>query len=468
MSLRTRPLVLVAALGLLLAGVSPAAGAGPDPVLAWSARADMAGPRPLDGATLDEHVAVWLDGDRDVATVTFALDGRTTRTERMAPFTLLGDDKAGRAYRLDTADLGAGPHDVRATVTTRTGERRTVTATFRVGDAAPVPPTRPVPPPRPDPEVPGPAGDDVLAVRGEGFTLDGRPFDMWGVRTASATVSDAQTEHLVAQLDDYRAHGVNTVAVYWMGSRSANHNPFSSDGRRLDPDHVRRMVRIVEEAADRDMVVLVGIFYQAAPFTFRDADAVRAAVRTATTALLPHRNVVLNIANEQNSEGYRDSEDVYDLRDPARVVELLRIVHEVDPERVAGAGGYDRARNVAIGRSPEADVLLFDTGDAADRVQLSAYRAYRAAGIDTPMVNVEQYGGYTNGRPRGVFDADLRAEYRGEVASAAAEPGLSTFFHNGPWFQVLPMRYDLGGAGTAEDPGVRWYFELVRAARAGG
>ena len=63
---------------------------------------------------------------------------------------------------------------------------------------------------------------------------------------------------------------------------------------------------------------------------------------------------------------------------------------------------------------------------------------------------------------RGVFPEEVRRAYRREVAAAASRPGLSVSFHNSPWCQQEPMRYDLGGSGTRDDPGIRWYFESVR------
>ena len=99
-------------------------------------------------------------------------------------------------------------------------------------------------------------------------------------------------------------------------------------------------------------------------------------------------------------------------------------------------------------------------------MQERVYDTFRAAGITgKPVVNVEQFGGWTNGFARGVFGDALRSEYPREVQSAARRGGLSTFFHNGPWMQTEPMRYDLAGRGTAGYPGVRWWFEAVRAAR---
>src|SRR5215213_5338842 len=73
------------------------------------------------------------------------------------------------------------------------------------------------------PAAPPPAADNPrLDVRGERFLLDDKPFDVWGVRVASATKDDAQTDHLVAQLDEYKAHGVNTVSVFYQGSSGGN------------------------------------------------------------------------------------------------------------------------------------------------------------------------------------------------------------------------------------------------------
>ena len=307
----------------------------------------------------------------------------------------------------------------------------------------------------------------VLTVQADRFLLDGRPFDMWGIRTASGTQDDAQCDHLIAQLDDYKAHGVNTVTVFYMGCRGASYDPFSPDGRQIDPGHQGRMERIIRACAERGMVVVVGLFYQAAPFGLRDAEAVRTAVRTVATALRPHRNVIINVANEQNSGEWADTAAIYDFRDPERIIELCRLVHEVDPERLVGGGGYDHEKNIVIGRSPEVDVLLFDTA-GPDLGSGGLYDRFVAGGVrGKPIVNVELFGGWTKRFERGVFPEEVKRVYRREVEAAASRPGLSVFFHNNPWCQREPMRYDLGGSGSDADPGIRWYFEHVRGTRGG-
>jgi hypothetical protein len=310
----------------------------------------------------------------------------------------------------------------------------------------------------------------VLTTDENRFRLDGDLIDLWGIRTASATASDDQCQHLIDQLNQYAAHGVNAVTVFFMGCSGSNYDPFSPDGTEIDEGHVRRMQRIVEACAERDMVVVVGIFYQHAPFGLEDADAVRAAVRRVAEHLRPYGNVVLNIANEHTSWGWRDATDVFDFQDPDRILELCEVVHDVDSDRLVGGGGYHPETCAVIGRSAAADIVTFDTGDE----ELTGFdsgaihdRLVRAGVHEKPIVNVELFGGWTDNFPRGVYPPEARHACEEELERAAARPGLSVFFHSNPWCQTpdLPLRYDLGGQGTADDPGIRWYFELVRAVR---
>ena len=308
-----------------------------------------------------------------------------------------------------------------------------------------------------------------LTIDGERWLFDGRPFDLWGIRTASGTMDDDQCRHLTDQFDAYLAHGVNAVTVFYQGCRGGNYDPFTPDGTAVDPGHQERMERIVQAAAERGMVVIVGIFYQAAPIGLADADAVRNAVRAVTDGLQPYRNIIINVCNEPNSGEWRKF-PAFDFNDPQRVIELCRLVHEVDPDRIVGGGGYDHTLNPIIGRCDDVDVLLFDTA-GIEHGSGALFDRFRANGVTgKPMVNVETFGGWTKQFLRGVFDADVRQAYFREIDDALARPGLSVFFHNNPWCQSQtdPLRYDLGGQGTPDDPGIRWYFERVRERRGQG
>ncbi len=309
-------------------------------------------------------------------------------------------------------------------------------------------------------------GQARLTIDGERWRMDGRPFEMWGIRTASGTMDEAQCRHLIDQFDTYLAHGVNAVTVFYMGCRGGNYDPFSRDGTAVDGGHQGRMERIVAAAAERSMVVIVGIFYQAAPIALADAEAVRNAVRTVAAALRPYRNVVINVCNEHNSGEYQKF-PAFAFNDPQRVIELCRIVHDVDADRIVGGGGYDHATNPVIGRADDVDVLLFDTAGIAHGSG-ELFDRFRAEGVaGKPIVNVETFGGWTKQFPRGVFSDEVKQAYDREIDDALARPGLSVFFHNNPWCQsqTEPLRYDLGGRGTPDDPGIRWYFERIRERR---
>lgn len=313
----------------------------------------------------------------------------------------------------------------------------------------------------------------TVGIRERQLTLDGRPFPLWGIRVASASQTQPLTEQLIANLDEYRAHGVNAVAVFYMGSLGLHTDPFSPDGGKIDPAHQARIDQIIRACDQRGMVAIVGIFYQRAPTPqLRDWSAVENSVRTVAAALRPHRNVILNIANEQNSSVYKGL-PWERVREPASLVDLCRIAKLADPQRLIGAGGYDHAKNEIIGASPHVDVLLYDTKGPED-LDLTLHRRFLAAGVKKPMVNIELFGGWTKQwQPPGVYPAHAKAPHLAAIEDVAAAhargEGLYLCFHSSPWCQGTadpkprePMRFDLGGHGTPTNPGMRWFFEHVR------
>lgn len=319
-----------------------------------------------------------------------------------------------------------------------------------------------------------------LSVEGDRFLINDRLVDIYGIRVASASHKEAYTRDLLLNLDAYKAHRVNAVTVFLQGSSGGYADPFSADGTSLDPEHLDRMRRIIEACDERGMVVIVGIFYQRTMANaddsrrLADAEAVRQAVRTATRELRGYQNIIINIANEQNSSWYQRL-DFFDFNDPENIIALCGEVKSTDPERLVGGGGYHDDHNVVIGRSPLVDVLLFDTWSqdiAANQDSGWHYDYFVENGVSAkPIVNVELYGGWTracvteDGRA-GFYSPTHKAMHYQDIDSAVQRPGLSVFLHSNPWYQGpsmdLPMRFDLGGDGTAEDPGVRWWFQYVR------
>jgi hypothetical protein len=310
-------------------------------------------------------------------------------------------------------------------------------------------------------------GSAVLSIAGERWLMNGLPFKPWGIRVASAVNDAESTQQLLAQLDDYRAQGLNSLAVFYQGSSGGYSNPFSPDGKTIDAAVQSRMVEIIRAAEARQMMVIVGIFYARSPFPFRDREAVRHVLRTVTESLRPYSNIVINIANEHNNPRFAPTADICDFRETNVIIELCRLVKELHPQRLVGGGGYDHTKNEIIGRSPYVDVLLFDTFGASPDSGALCDR-FQAAGVtNKPIVNVEIFGAWTlKFLPPGVFSDEVKAAHFGEIEAAARRPALSVFLHNSPWVQgpdqKFPRRYDLGGDGTAASPGLRWYFQRIQ------
>ncbi|MFP2908552.1 hypothetical protein ACLESD_26560 [Pyxidicoccus sp. 3LFB2] len=436
--------------------------AGSNADLWVSAFASRSGAVALPGRTVQGDVYIFAAQRANVSKVDFFLDGAFQRSEATAPYDFAGGTET-TARPFDTRPLTNGVHTIRALYTFTSGGTFEALATFTTANVSGSDGGTGL-----DAGTPGDGGTSpdggsivtpVLTTSGNQFRLDGAPFDMWGIRVGSASQSQANTDHLLAQLDEYRAHGVNTVTVFYQGTSGGASDPFSSDGLSVDPAHQARMERILRAAAERDMVVVVGIFYQRAPFGLQSAEAVRNAVRTVTRLLRPYRHVIINIANEQNSTGWDDT-TVIDFNDPQTIIQLCAVVHQEDPARLTGGGGYDHTRNLTIGRSPEVNALLFDTNGPEDSGAL--HDTFVAGGVTgKPIVNVEVFGAWSRTTVRGVFEDSMKAEYLAEIQRAAARPGLSVFFHSNSWCQELPNRYDLAGYGTSADPGMRWYFDAV-------
>ena len=317
----------------------------------------------------------------------------------------------------------------------------------------------------------------ALSIQGNQFYLDEEILPMWGIRVASASQSEENTTRLLAALEDYKSYGVNSVSVYMQGSSGGYSDPFRNGGREIDTAHLRRLTHILEACQQHKMVVIVGIFYQRTMATdslcrLKNKRAIFRAVKTLTKALRPYDNVILNIANEQNSAYYKRYR-AFDFNDPANIIQLCRQVKKADPDRIVGAGGYHDSLNVIIGKSSFVDVLLFDTfsGDVEkNRHSGWHYDYFRNMGVpDKPCINVEIFGGWTKQFvPPGVYTTEGKRLHTQEIDEALKRPGLHVHLHANVWMQGpsggYPLRYDLGGLGTAQDPGIRWWFEHLKHA----
>tara|TARA_X000000950_G_C13774932_1_gene602573 strand:+ start:130 stop:1143 length:1014 start_codon:yes stop_codon:yes gene_type:complete len=318
----------------------------------------------------------------------------------------------------------------------------------------------------------------VLSVESHSLYLDKKPFDMWGVRVASATQRNNYTNSLISNLDDYKAAGINSISVFLQGSSGGYIDPFENGGLEIEKNHLKRLKKIIKASSKRDMVVIVGIFYQRVLMNpeicnFKSEKEIRNAVRTVAEKLKPYRNIIINIANEQNSSRYKDFK-AFDFNKPKNIISLCEEIKKVDSTRIVGGGGYNDVWNVVIGKSEFVDVLLFDTffKDVENGHDSGWHYDYflKQGVLDKPIVNVELFGGWTREfMPQGVYSDEGKEVHYKEIEAAKKRPGLYIHLHSNPWFQGmaqdLPNRFELGGDGTIENPGVRWYFDSIDGIR---
>jgi len=316
------------------------------------------------------------------------------------------------------------------------------------------------------------SASNEIKVDGKLFTLNNKPFKMWGVRVASASVTESATTEFIAQLDEYKSYGINSFSIFLQGSSGITIDPFNAGGTTINQGVFERTTRIIQECDKRGMVVVLGIFYQNVKEPrLKDWNSCIQAVKLVAEKFKPYRNVIINIANEQNSEQHLDKAWAK-VNQVDGIIELAKIVKKTDPERIVGGGGFAYVNNLLLTRSSDIDVLLFDTFFATDNSE--HWYDYLSDGgkIEKPLVNVEMLGYSTLFcKPQGVFEknkyyADGKKEFTNEIDRAMRTPGLNVFFHSTLWYQGLskglPQHYDLGGKGTKEDPGVRWYFEYLK------
>src|SRR5687767_11890622 len=152
-----------------------------------------------------------------------------------------------------------------------------------------------------------------LSVAGERFLLDGKPFKMWGVRVGNHLEDDAHLQDLLDHLDEWHAHGINTITPFLTGASTGTAQGFRPDGP-LEPVYFERLERLLHATAQRGMAMIVGLFYKSKVQHFTSVEAVERAVANATEWLRPYRHAAINVANEYHSPVYDSA--IFPFRDP--------------------------------------------------------------------------------------------------------------------------------------------------------
>ncbi|UCD49142.1 MAG: hypothetical protein JSW27_16605 [Phycisphaerales bacterium] len=294
------------------------------------------------------------------------------------------------------------------------------------------------------------AGNYVFSVRGEKTYLSGTPLLVKGLRCSNALISDAAAQELIDNLDTFASYGINTVSVFFMGSRFGDVKGYRADAS-LDPVYAKRMGRIIEAADKRGMIVLVGCLYwstsKAKHESWTQAEA-NAAIANTVAWLKEHdyRNVFVDVDNE----GMAKRAKGFDTR------QMVLAGKAVDPACVIATNFH--------GPPPaEADLGIHFAKPVAGKpyIQSEATPGNAPGGYWGKYSKRDGTYNYINiGLYNDAMKANQIAETRAHLDKGQGYMLAST------WLQCVPSygpNHRPGGDGTEDDPGIRWWLEFLRA-----
>jgi len=295
----------------------------------------------------------------------------------------------------------------------------------------------------------GYSSDYVFTVKGEKTYLNNHEFLVKGLRCSNALISDDETNELIANLDTFVQYGVNTISVFFMGSRFGDVKGYTKDGS-LNPVYAKRMGKIIEAADKQGMVVLVGCLYWStskAKWDFWTQDQANIAIANTIHWLEEHnyRNVFIDVDNE----GMARRAKGFDNR------QMVTAGKAVDPTFVI-------ATNYHGDPPPEADLGIHHS----TKVTGKPYIQSEAVPGNAPGNYWGKYSkedGYYNYINIGLYNEDMKNDQIQRTIEHLSN-GMGYMLAS-TWLQCVPPygpNHNPGGYGTENDPGIRWWLEYLR------
>ncbi|MBS12794.1 MAG: hypothetical protein CME19_14460 [Gemmatimonadetes bacterium] len=166
----------------------------------------------------------------------------------------------------------------------------------------------------------------------------------------------AHTQGLIDALPEWYGYGLRAFTTGFQGggpcftinNGTIDNNPFSEDGKSLDPAYAERIDSLIWGADALGMAVIVSYFYGAQALRLPDGRSIRNAVTTASRFLKDggYSNVLIEIANEMNIGEFRHHPIIQEPEGMATLINLARDESGGMAAGCSGGGGY-RKREVA-------------------------------------------------------------------------------------------------------------------------
>ncbi len=203
--------------------------------------------------------------------------------------------------------------------------------------------------------------------------------------------AEANTDRLIAALPTWKRYGLLAFTVGLQGgmpvltieNSSINNNPFSEDGKNIEPAYLKRLDRVLQAADDLGMIVIVSILYQGQSNRMSDGRCIRNAVTSACRFLkeTAYTNVIIEVANEYDVGYFKNHPIVFYPEGISSLIDLAR--HELGGLPVGSSGG-------GLVYSPEvsraSDVILVHGNGGTEQTYYNLIRNVQALNLNRPIV----------------------------------------------------------------------------------
>ncbi len=290
----------------------------------------------------------------------------------------------------------------------------------------------------------------ILTIAGKDILVDGKPSKLIGVRVSNSLISDEEAKELIDNLDVFRSYGVNTIAVYIMGSRFGNIKGYNPDAS-LNSTYQQRFERIIEEADKRAMIVLVGCLYWSTSEAKADLGhwtQKEANLAVANTVKWVTKRGYRHVFVDPDNEGMAHAEKGWSIK------EMIDAGHAQNPACVM-------AYNSRQAPPANANIYIHHSPKVAGKPYV------QTEGTPTVVPYWGSYSkkdGYLNYINIGVYTDAMKEQEK--AVSAGLIDNANGYCIASTWLQAVPPlgpNMNPGGYGSEKDPGIKWWLEFIKA-----
>ncbi len=309
------------------------------------------------------------------------------------------------------------------------------------------------------------AGQYTVSIEEDKILLNDVEVKIIGLRTSNALMSDDATDQLLANLDVFKSYGINTVSVYFMGSRFGDVQGYLPDSS-LDPEYASRMSKIIEAADERGMIVLVGCLYwgnSKASAKLSHWTETNAAKAVANTVKWLSKNDYKNVFVDPDNEGMAWRKNKW------RIETYVNAAHAVNPNiMVANNAKYhvpNADLNIHFG--PKEASKPYVSTEATPHTELGGY--WWKYSKEENYYNYIRIGVYSDStKTRQLNDTKLALqEHNGYILASTwlqagpAESIGGPFMKPGGYSRIENINKDV--KKLHKDAGIKWWLEFIKS-----